>query len=262
MGNAYSIWGCLEVYTRQKVVQIVQADGKYEEFPDPLKVSVVMRMYPDHLVVHCSSLDRPTGGALSKIMIMRPDQELAVGQSYLLHPIPAQYRKTIFKAYSIPLPKSPLGLGRDTEGLLHSFRKTRSLKKLNGKRKKRVAALRELCAALLQPLQPVPIGSSIASTDKVSDSGPSIMSSCRRRASLALALTKDISEAPNAPLLDSRVANSDSADDKPKTSFGCDGWRPALDSIPESPGRSFGSDFQTNTLRYHLLVDHCQDGFC
>ncbi|KAL3702304.1 hypothetical protein R1sor_020326 [Riccia sorocarpa] len=263
--------GCMNS-SRLKVVRVVRPDGKYEQFAEPMEVSELMCMYPGYLVMLCSSMERQVG-TLSKVMIMRPGQELTAGQSYLLHPIPSHHLKsTIFRTPSIS--KSlvvPLGPESGGPGLDQALttRRPMKLKKLSTKKTKRLEDFKELCVNFLQPLQPAaggvspragePSSSSISSSN-IGDYSPSITAYASAR---RVMLGNRICEAPHSPLLDSRTGNSnslDSSDDTPRPSLSVSWWKPALDSIPESPlsVQSFGGDHDLqsrNPTGYHLLVD-------
>ncbi|KAG6556393.1 hypothetical protein Mapa_002336 [Marchantia paleacea] len=92
--------------SRHGQIRIMETDGDFLEFERPVEVSEVMMRYPNHMVVHCFPKDGNSTDATgrSRITIMHPDQELEPGEDYILHLVPPQYRKVVFKTLSQPSP--------------------------------------------------------------------------------------------------------------------------------------------------------------
>ncbi|CAM6108003.1 unnamed protein product [Calypogeia fissa] len=92
MGNA--IYYCM--VQRVTTVRVMRADGEVLEFDQPLIAKQLMKMYPGHLVVHCSQVSRSSGLAQrSKVSMLRADDTLHLGQTYCLLRVPAQRGKVL-----------------------------------------------------------------------------------------------------------------------------------------------------------------------
>ncbi|CAM6112282.1 unnamed protein product [Calypogeia fissa] len=92
MGNA--IYYCM--VQQVTTVRVMRADGEVLEFDQPLIAKQLMKMYPGHLVVHCSQVSRTSGLAQrSKVSMLRADDTLHLGQTYCLLRVPAQRGKVL-----------------------------------------------------------------------------------------------------------------------------------------------------------------------
>lgn len=77
-------------------VRVMRGDGEVLEFDRPLQAKQLMKLYPGHLVVHCSEVSRTTGlGGRSKVSMLQADETLHLGQTYCLLRVPSQRGKVL-----------------------------------------------------------------------------------------------------------------------------------------------------------------------
>ncbi|CAM6127418.1 unnamed protein product [Calypogeia fissa] len=75
---------------RSRTVTVFLLSGETAEFKEPVKASTVMKRFPQHVVLHCSTgVNSSAGGQSRRISVMKPDQPLKRNQKYLITPIKA-----------------------------------------------------------------------------------------------------------------------------------------------------------------------------
>ncbi|CAM6107847.1 unnamed protein product [Calypogeia fissa] len=75
---------------RSRTVTVFLLSGETAEFKEPVKASTVMKRFPQHVVLHCSTgVNSSAGGQSRRISVMKPDQPLKRNQNYLITPIKA-----------------------------------------------------------------------------------------------------------------------------------------------------------------------------
>jgi hypothetical protein len=77
-------------------VRVMRSDGEILEFEEPVIAKQLMKVYPGHLVVHCSPVTNKAGlGERSKVSMLRSDETLEPGQTYCLLKVPTTQRGKI-----------------------------------------------------------------------------------------------------------------------------------------------------------------------
>lgn len=75
----------------ETTVRVMRSDGETLEFDQAIVAKQLMKAHPGHLVVHCSQVSRTNGlRPSSKVVMMRPDESLVLGQTYCLLRVPSQ----------------------------------------------------------------------------------------------------------------------------------------------------------------------------
>ncbi|CAM6100022.1 unnamed protein product [Calypogeia fissa] len=78
-------------------VRVIQPDGIIVEYDYSIQVAMLMTLHPDYLVIHCSNAQSKAAMASRErgrqIKVMDPEDRLSLGESYILYPIPPQYKE-------------------------------------------------------------------------------------------------------------------------------------------------------------------------
>ncbi|KAG6541722.1 hypothetical protein Mapa_016885 [Marchantia paleacea] len=77
-------------------IRVMKSDGEMIEFDNPIITKQLMKAYPGHLVVHCTTIARNQLGQRSKVSLMRPEEILVNGQTYCLLRVPTQGGRPMF----------------------------------------------------------------------------------------------------------------------------------------------------------------------
>lgn len=76
-------------------VRVLLPEGEIALLDGPLDAADLMMEHLNHMVVHCSTEGaHASTGKRTTMTIMQPHEKLEPGQSYVVHPIPSQFKKT------------------------------------------------------------------------------------------------------------------------------------------------------------------------
>lgn len=102
MGNAIACGSKGTGILRQ--ARVLLPDGEIVMLELPLEAADLMMEHLNHMVVHCS---KPEGGPIGMrptMRILQAHEKLHPGQSYVVHPIPTQSTKSKFRPQALSVP--------------------------------------------------------------------------------------------------------------------------------------------------------------
>lgn len=119
----------------QTTAQVLRPDGAVVEYDYPIQVAMLMILHPDYLVIQ-SPLGPVAPGERRNVKVMNVEDRLALGQTYIIYPIPERYRSMFEKPGQQHIEKSKKkrwGSNWSLQKLRRSFRKSKPApKKVSG----------------------------------------------------------------------------------------------------------------------------------
>lgn len=73
--------------------RVIQPDGIMVEYDYCIQVAMLMTLHPGHLVIHWSDETVSPGERRRHVEVMDQEARLSLGKSYILYPIPPEYKE-------------------------------------------------------------------------------------------------------------------------------------------------------------------------